>query len=282
MRRVPGVAVATGICLLGLTLVSISPAGAATGITVTPNTNLPADASVVVEGTGWPASVDMGVCQAINDGTPNSDDCASLGFAIHTSSTGTFSTNLAVHRNITPPSVGHTVDCAVEDCFVAAALVSDVAGTVVFAPITFSSGLADGRIKRRSDGTISFDNVYSGEARSHTIAPGTDWTYALQVQNDGPATGDVTVTATKFATLKLAAQVQFFVGFYDVTAAVLSHDGFTFTDLAPGEVGTFALRFRVPADGPVGSEADVNLTFIAGGAGATDRLALRVHVRAAS
>jgi hypothetical protein len=271
----------TGICLLGTTLVSISSAAAAATLTVTPNSDLGRTTSVHVTGAGWPASVQIGVCQGVVNGTPDEGDCAGLGAFLATTPSGTFATDLVVNRNILVPSVGN-VDCRVVNCYVAAAELSDIAGTAVFSPITFDPGVADARIKRRSDGAISGDNVYDfgpGETRQHTIVPGGTWTYALQVQNDGPATADLTVAASVLTNEGFPAPAQFFVGYYDVTSYALGTGGFTFHDVAPGDIETFALRFRVPADAPAGANVNSFVSVSSGNAGITDGLSLNVRVQ---
>ena len=284
MRRVRVLAIATAIGLIGPTLVWASPASAAASLSVTPSTDLHPDGSVRVDGAGFPSSVLVLICEGLMNGVTSQDDCNGGGYAvIQTSATGTFSLLLPAARWINVSN--RTVDCTTESCAVAAAVRSDIPNTVVYAPITFAPGLADGRIKRRSDGVIFGDNMYlfnfvgQGEqSRSHAIAPGGSWTYALQVQNDGPVTEDLNVKAT----FVFGAQPQFFVGYYDITSLVLSATGFTFSDMTPGEVRTFALRFRAPADAVEGFEAAVTPEFSSGSAGITDHLRLSVFVPTAS
>ncbi len=156
------------------------------------------------------------------------------------------------------------------------------AGTVANVPLTFSSGLADGRIKRRSDGVISGDDIYNfgpGEVRTHTIAAGGFWTYALQVQNDGPTTADLTVRASTSSTDGFSPHVQFFFGYFDISSLVLGSSGFTFTNMAPGDVRTFALRFQAPTASTVGSTANAFVSFASGSSGITDDLSLYVVVQ---
>ena len=155
---------------------------------------------------------------------------------------------------------GRTIDCAVERC------ASGHRGTVAYMPITFAPGLADGRVKRRSDGVIFGDDAYhlgpplfeignvGSQHRSHAIEPGGYWTYAVQVQNDGLVTEDLIVTASTFTSSPgLPGDAQFFYGYFDLTSSVLGGSGLTFPDMAPGEVRTFAVRFHVPTDMPEGS-----------------------------
>ena len=111
------------------------------------------------------------------------------------------------------------------------------------------------------------DNVYNldvAAGRSHTIAPGGFWTYALQVQNDGPTTADLTVAASTSSSEGLSAEAQFIYAYHVVTSFVLSSSGFTFDDVAPGEVRTFGLRFQVPAGVPEGSIANALGEFVPG------------------
>jgi hypothetical protein len=265
-------------------LLWVSPASAAESITVTPNTDLGIQQVVHVDGAGFPASVQVGFCQAVVNGTPDQNDCAdAFGILVDTSSeTGTFSADLSVRRFISVPSLGRTVDCAIEACYVGAAVFSDIANTAVFSPITFSSDLADGRIRRRSDGVIFGDNVYGrlgpGENREHAITAGGFWTYALQVQNDGPATADLTVTASTDSTNGPLTQVQFFFGYFDITSSVVSSGGFTFRDMSPGEVHTFALQFHEPSDTELGAIGGAFVNFASGSAGVTNTLKLSVVV----
>lgn len=296
MGRARLLVVATAVCLLGPTLLRISPASAAAAtVTVTPNTDLQPDrATVNVSGTGWPASTSIAVCQGLLNGvTDTSLDCAyTVGTGggaviVGSTSTGTFPDVrplfFHVDRFIYVPSLGRTVDCAIESCAIAAAVYGDIPNTVVYAPITFKSALADGRVKRRSDGVIFYDNEYNFTSsenvhRTHSIAPGGYWTYALQVQNDGLATADLTVTASPFTTG--ASQTQFFYGYYDVTSVVLGNSGLTFPAVAPGEVRTFALRLHAPADSAEGDEEMAFVSFASSGVGTTDGIWLNVVVHA--
>jgi len=266
MRRVRLVAVA--ICLLGPTVVSVSPAGAIGSITVAPNTNLTNGQQVTVDGSGFPASVDVVVAGCARNTVPFFENCQGFQSEVTTSSTGSFSTQLSAFSQF-----GKT-NCELQNCYVGAVVLSDLDNSATFAPIAFNPGLADGRIKRRSDGQIYGDNVYipTVQQRTHTIAPGGYWTYALQVQNDGPNTDDITVRATN------NGEPQFFYGYFDVTSQVTG-PGLVFTAMAPGEVRTFALRFHVPVDAAEGTRVGDDVDFISNSSQSIDRLRLLVGVR---
>jgi hypothetical protein len=284
MRRVGLLAVATVACLLATTLMWISPASAAGTISVTPTSGLTLHQLVRVNAAGYPAGVSVGICQGVMNGVTASRDCSTTGTIIKgTSPTGTFSFLLEVRRYISVPSLGRTVDCAVEACAVAAALYEDIANTVEYVPLTFDPGLADGRIKRRSDGVIFGDDVFytatgfelgsiSPQNRWHTIEPGGYWTFALQVQNDGLTTANLTVRASSSAFGGLPAEVRFFYAYSDITASVRSSSGYTFAGMAPGEVRTFALQFHVPADSAPGFQVNATIDFASGDGRYTDRL----------
>jgi len=72
----------------------------------------------------------------------------------------------------------------------------------------------------------------------------------VQVQNDGDSADDITITG---AAPSSGITGQFFVGWFDVTSAI-GGPGFTFHDVRPGEVITFALRFQAPPDAVAGME----------------------------
>jgi Neocarzinostatin family len=265
VRRIRLLTVATAICLLGPTALSVSAAAATRSITVTPNTNLKSGQLVTVDGSGFPASVSIELAQCPTNTVPV--NCTSGFAATTTASDGTFSRDVAVSVQ----------GCQTQTCYIGAAVASDIDNTAVFAPIAFNPGVADGRIKRRSDGQIFGDNVYfPPQARSHPIAPGGYWTYALQAQNDGPDTDDITVGATVSQ-----EGTQFFYGFYDVTSQVRSQAGLVFHAMAPGEVRTFAIRFHAH-DNPVGTRLRAFVNFHSVGSGAGDTLDLRVKVQSPS
>jgi len=277
MRRIRLLVVATIMCLLGSVVMWVSPASAAPNLTVTPNTNLVDSQLVTVDGSGFPDSVDVVVVECATDTVPLfPSNCQGFETNVTTSSTGTFSTPfvpfIAFGRN-------PETNCELQSCFIGAAVLTDADNTATFAPITFIPGLADGRIKRRSDGQISGDNVYSpsapGQRRNHAIEPDGYWTYALQVQNDGPNTDDITVYTTN------NAKPQFFFGYYDITSQVTAPGGLVFPAMAPGEVRTFAMRFHAPANAAPDTRLTDSVNFLSANSGAADQLILSVQTPSA-
>ena len=74
----------------------------------------------------------------------------------------------------------------------------DVAGTAVFsAPLGFVHVQPDGQIRRLSDSALIGDDVYNadvaGQTVAHGITAGHDWSFAVQVQNDGMRNEDISV-----------------------------------------------------------------------------------------
>jgi hypothetical protein len=134
-------------------------------------------------------------------------------------------------------------------------------------------------IKRRSDGTLFFDNVYTlnPSAYFHAITPGGFWTYAILVQNDGDSTDDMIVQAPPPGTAPF--DVQYFYGYYDVTALVES-DGVLLPDVEPGGTRQLAVRFHADPASPNGAQFDIFMRIVAPalGEGPVDTLRLRVVV----
>jgi hypothetical protein len=139
----------------------------------------------------------------------------------------------------------------------------------------------DAQIRRVSDGMVFGDDVYgrfppSDQIRKHTIAAGADWSFAVQVQNDGQRTDDITVTAS--AILQPPdIKVRYFAGWFDVTASVTG-TGFTFADVPPGGIRKLPVQFRASPGASVGSRAVRNVTFTSGTAPVIDRVQLDVDV----
>jgi hypothetical protein len=111
-------------------------------------------------------------------------------------------------------------------------------------------------IKRRSDGVLLYDNVYTGGPTPyhHTIAPGGFWTFAILIQNDGDTAGDILLYDEPSVPSPFA--VQYFYGYFDVTSAVQG-SGLLFPSVAPGESRLFAVRFHAGPGTPVGAIAEV-------------------------
>ncbi len=242
--------------------------------------------TVAVDGAGFSPNVAVAYCQAIQRASPSVNDCANGGIAgsATTVSSGDFSGgSVFVRRLIFVPSLGRTVNCAVESCVIGAAEFTGfevIPGTVAYAPISFALGQPDGRIKRRSDGEITGDNVYNsdaaGQTRIRAVQPGTTWTFAVQLENDSPTTDNIKIAAPPSSA---PITIHYFVGYYDVTAAVTG-GGFTFTDQAPGQLWTFAVHFTVDPGAPLEAAADPLITYTSNTAGAIDAVRVGVVVRA--
>ena len=122
---------------------------------------------------------------------------------------------------------------------------------MAYAPISFDPALPDARIKNRADGSILGDDVYNtdrGPVRRapRPVPPGSTWTYAVQVQNDGPAVDSFTIHAAAAAP---PFTVRYFSGYFDITSTVTGQ-GATLKNLSPGQVRTIAVDIRVAADAP--------------------------------
>lgn len=284
MTGIRRVAVGATISLLAPALLWVSPAFAARSLTATPSIGLIDRQRVHIDGAGFNGSVEVGFCQGIDDGSPDQNDChmGSAGLTT-TSSTGTFSVqNSQVRRLIFVPSLGRTVNCAIESCVIGAAEINDISSTATFTPIEFAPEQPDGLIRRRSDGQITGNDVYENivpglmsQTRVHTIEPGGKWTFALRVENDGLDTDEITVTASPPA---LPGEVRYFVGYYDVTSNVLG-SGFTYSDMAPGEIRTLAVQFKVSSDADEDSRRDSYVTFTSNSALSSDSVHVGVVVR---
>jgi hypothetical protein len=169
----------------------------------------------------------------------------------------------------------------------AAAEVVDIPGTIVTAPFEITAPQPDGRIRRRSDGAITGNDIYNfdgaAQTRIRAVAPGTTWSFAVQLQNDGEIADDITVTAPPSSP---PFTVRYFVSYFDITQYVTG-GGFTFTDVAPGQIWTLGVQFNTAADAPLESRADPLMTFssatVPGGCAVTacaDAVRVGVVVRA--
>jgi len=212
---------------------------------VSPSSDLVSGQVVDVTGSGFPgaATILLSICEV------DSRLCRDAA-STTTDATG----NLA-----TPATVARTIamrrDCLRAACEMRAELVGGSERvTLGSVPLAFRDVQPDLRQRRRSDGAIFFDDVYTiisnPPMMSHAIDPGGTWTFAVQVQNDGDSADDITITG---AAPSSGITGQFFVGWFDVTSAI-GGPGFTFHDVRPGEVITFALRFQAPPDAVAGME----------------------------
>ena len=264
VRCLRRVALVAAICLV-LPVLSSAPAFAVRSLTVTPHTDLREDQSVSVTGAGFTPSVNVQFCQAIMDATPSfSKDCGAAAPLVVSSATGEISGENIVRQTIFPARVGRAVDCWVETCVMLAAEVDDVAGTATFsAPLTFVRVQTDGQIRRLSDSVVFGDDVYnadgSGQRVSHGISPGRDWSFAVQVQNDGGRTENITVTAAPELSSS-GISVRYFAGWREVTSYVTGA-GFTFANVPPGEIRRLPVQFRAASGVPLDARARQLVTF---------------------
>jgi hypothetical protein len=249
MSAIRRTALAVAICL-GVPAVWAPPAFAASALTVTPNTGLIDGQTVSISGSGFPGSTDIGFCEAIDDGTPSQSDCAGGSAQTTTSSpSGDITGQLPVRQSIFVPSLGRVVDCTREACKIGAADINNIASTVAFASLSFVRIQPDGQVRRLSDGFVFGNDVYNtdgvGEKVVHPVAPGGSWSFAVQVENDGARTDDITVNAASILTSP-DVSVRYFAGWFDVTALV-NGDGFTFAGVPPGGIRRLPVQFKAVA-----------------------------------
>jgi hypothetical protein len=251
-----------GVLLLGLSLSLMieSPAAAAGAVTVTPTAGLLDGQTVTIDATGFDPFVDVAFCQALMLGSPGPEDCGRPFSTGTTDESGDFSTPYVVRRFMFSSQLERTVDCAdpSANCVIGFAQANNVGGTAVLTPIAFEPSppptRPDGRIKRRSDGVVSWDDVYNetgaGQTRSHAIASDGRWTFALQAQNDSAVVDDIHISGEAFTQ---DFTIRYFLGYYDITSSVTSSEGFTLAHMAPGAVQLFAIQFTANAGAPAGA-----------------------------
>jgi hypothetical protein len=279
MRAIRRAAFAVAICL-SVPVVWAPPAFAARALTATPNVGLIDGQTVSFTGSGFNPSVDIGFCQAIDDGTPAQEDCGASTGTTTSSPSGDISGQLTVRQSMFVPSLGRTVDCASEACFVGAAEISDIANTSAFASLTFVRIQPDGQIRRLSDSVVFGNDVYGsdglGQTFTHPVAPGGSWSFAVQVQNDGDRTDDITVTAASIGTSP-DVSVRYFAGWFDVTALV-NGGGFTFAGVPPGGVRRLPVQFHAVSGAPVDERSRQLVTFTSGTAPIADSVLVAARV----
>ena len=222
--------------------------------TVTPSTNLLDGQTVSVAGTDWPASTSLTVQECAF--VPTFDVSCLSPRHVTTDTAGSFTTSYVVHRFVDHGDCVTTTDV---QCVVRVALGdSSFAETVTIRFNVASSQGPDLIIRRRSDGTLFFDNYYTTTpaAYTHSIVAGGYWRFAVLVQNDGVATADITVHANSVAA---PFAVQYFYGYSDLTATVTG-SGFRFPAVAPGESRLLAVRFRADPATPRDKLAQITMT----------------------
>src|SRR4051794_37079534 len=226
--------------LVGATaaVLAAPPVGAAAAtLSVTPHDGLVDGTVVTIEGGGFPANTDIGYCEGVQDTTPAIDDCIGTASLVTSSDQGTFSVEYSVQRRGTSTSHG-TVDCAVVQCSIGAAVYSDIAHTAVFRALSFSPFQIDGRLKEQANGRILGDDIYSGENYWHRIRPGGRLVWAVQAQNDGPSPDDVILHAVSSDPGNQQVEIRYFIGYYDVTANITG-PGITIHNLPPAQSGAW-------------------------------------------
>jgi hypothetical protein len=237
---------------------------------VSPSSDLVSGQVVQVTGSGFPGSAPIYLSTCVVDRRV----CAH-GMLTTTDATGNLAVAYTVQRTISFRS-----DCLRTACELRAELVGgSEAVRLASSPVAFRNIQPDLRQRRRSDGTIFFDDVYTlfsnPPVMSHAIDPGGIWVFAVQVQNDGDTTDDITVNGPAYSS---GIRTRYVVGWYDVSAAV-GASGFTFHDVPPGEVITFGLRFEAPPEASPGTWLEVVLNArSANDSNAVDREGFRVDV----
>jgi hypothetical protein len=237
---------------------------------VSPSSDLVSGQVVQVTGSGFPGSapIYLSTCEV------DSRLCAN-GLLTTTDATGNLATPYTVERTISLRR-----DCLRTACELRAELVGGSEPVrLASSPLAFRDNQPDLRQRRRSDGTVFFDDVYTlfsdPPVVSHAIDPGGIWVFAVQVQNDGDTTDDITVNGPAYST---GITTRYIVGWSDVTAA-MGASGFTFHDVPPGEVITFGLRFEAPPEASPGTSSGVVLNArSASDSHAVDREGFRVFV----
>jgi hypothetical protein len=249
--------IAVIVCLLaGSAMLALpAPASAAAAVlTVQPSSDLVDGTVLTIHGTGFPPSSSLFACEGIVDATPDFRDCG-RGIPFTTDVNGSFTTQYAVRRFITPVDTGVMVDCAdpSNTCGIGAQVTADLNGPSVIVTLGFRAQTIvprpDLMVRNRATGVLYGDNVYSTtgngiQTRNHVLVDG-EWTYAVVVQNDGNETDDLVVSAP----VQNGVGVDYFDGYFNVTAQV-NGGGLTLR-VAPGQTITLAVRGRA-LPGPAG------------------------------
>jgi hypothetical protein len=247
-------------------------------ISVTPENPIDGQ-QVTVAGTGFRPNAKIEILQCGVDPQSTPADCGSNYTTAVADAAGAFSGSFVVQQSVSRPA--GRVDCDSPGiCVMAAAEVVDIPGTIVTAPLDIAALQPDGRIRRRSDGVITGDNIYNlnadGQTRIRAVAPGTTWSFAVQLQNDGEVADDITVTAPPSSA---PFTVRYFVSYFDITQYVTG-GGFTFTDVAPGQIWTLGVQFNTAANAPLESRADPLVTFTSATVPRADAVRVGVVARA--
>jgi hypothetical protein len=232
---------------------------------LTPGTNITSGQAVTVTALGLPPDASLPL-----------QTCRVGGSACSASEIVTTDEDGDISATIHPDRLFPGADCLHAACEIRHRFFGAV-------PVSFYPAQPDLRIRRRSDGQISYDDVYNPlllgaavtQTRDHVVAAGGKWTYALEVQNDSPDADDIVVRGTDDPNPRF--HVRYFVGYYDVTAA-MQGAGVTFSDMAPGATRTIAVQFRAADDAAPKSVGDAFVAAISGlDPDGTDQLRVQVH-----
>ena len=238
--------VLVGLVGLVMSLLGVAPAGAAQAINVTPSANLVDGQVVTVSGSGFAPDAQASVFECGPVGEV--DYCDQLtSQVVSTDSAGNFSLSYAVSRLVgIPCQLGQFIDCAGAStiCVIAAADSANPLSRSSF-PITFVRGHGPFRpdiiVKNRATGEFSGDEYYDptggGVQRRHHAEVNGSWTFAVVVQNDGASSDSLIVSAPSVPGI----HIQYFMGIFDITAAVTNGAGFT---VPVGPFGSFLFAVR--------------------------------------
>jgi hypothetical protein len=268
----------SGRCMLratsGATAASRALTFAQPDLHVVPATGLVDGQSVTVTGTGWPDLTEVLIRQCGGACLPP--------VTVTTDADGAFSTSYSVRRFV------EFRDCSTGECEIAVNLAGP--GPSRFQQLTFTpvdSGRPDLIVRRRSDGTLFFNDVYdspsvfTSQSRNHAITAGGKWVYALRIQNDGTLTDDFVLKSAETIQPPGLLSVRYIVGYYDITSLVTG-GGFTFANMAPGEVRNIGVQFRADPSAPADTSTARALVTAASSQfpQLVDTLSLKVVVRA--
>jgi hypothetical protein len=219
------------------------------------------DQPVSVTGTGFrpQATVEVLQCPA---GPTNPTECgvSPSPVVVRADASGGFVTQISVAQFLSVEGEPGRVDCseASPGCVIAAGEVVDFPNTVVTATIDLLVPPQPDVVLRRVGGaSLTGDGVYNetgwGQTRRRRIAPGERWAFSLQIQNDGPRAGTVVLTGSA------TAGVRYFIGYYDITAAVTG-SGFRYEGMPPGASYHLGVQIRVPSGATPGTRIDARVT----------------------
>ncbi|MBV9951791.1 MAG: hypothetical protein JO291_07550 [Acidimicrobiia bacterium] len=126
-------------------------------------------------------------------------------------------------------------------CAISAAVFSDIANTVRSVDISFNPAQIDVRVKQRSTGAISGDNVYNSITQTihRSFAPATSFVFAMQVQ----------------------------------------HAGVRIRNLAPGQIKGLAVKVSVTSAAVKGERSTFRLTATSGAGGGSDFAEIQAAAR---